>query len=76
MDLGTCLKKGDKYEIQTKLPVKKLPEGAWVFLLSPSNQEDEAFYPIKQGEAFKYISLLHRSRLKVIGESIGIICPK
>ena len=76
IDLGTCLKNGDKYEIHTKLPAKKLPEGAWVFRLSLSNQPDEVFYPIKQGEVFKYISLLHGSRLKVIGDSIGIICPK
>lgn len=76
LDLGTCLRINDRYEIQTKLPKSRLSGSAVRFVLTDGETEpQERFVPIIAGEPFSYLTKLPVSLLEVTDNTIGIRYP-
>lgn len=76
LDLGTCLRVDDRYEIQTKLPKSKLSGNSVQFVLTDGETKPQgSFVPIIAGEPFLHLTKLPVSHLEVTENMIGIRYP-
>ena len=72
IDLGTCLKSGDGYRVDTRIPKKALTENLRFFLIRSSGQNG-SFYPIVQGSAFCQLNQLTRGVLHRKDGVLGLL---
>lgn len=73
-DLGVLIPKGNKFIIDTKIPIKKIGEGDFEFIAYPRHPElKETFIPIRAEEPFAYIEKLENSFLTIINGESGIL---
>ncbi len=74
LDLGILLLEGDVYTLKTKLPCKRLGEGAPVFrVVTHSDAEKRQFVPISSDIPFNHISRLERAQLQIVDGSVGVL---
>ena len=72
-NLGILVPKDGSYILNTKVPVKRLGEGAWQFYLKAKQENLAGFFvPISPEEPFSYISRLKESFLEQRNGQIGI----
>ena len=63
-DLGLCVPQGDEFGVDTKIPMKRLGEGALTFFLVPKhNVLKGKFVPVSPNEPFDYIRQLQEAHL-------------
>ena len=74
--LGILVPAGDAFVLETRIPVKRLPEGEFRFVLLPRHRELEGkFIPLSPQEPFAYLSRLKDAYLEKRDGSIGIVIP-
>ena len=65
---------GDVFCLDTRIPVKKLGDGALFFRVVPRNQKPEGvFVPLSPEEPFRYISRLKDAYLEKRNGKVGIV---
>ena len=75
--LGIPVPAGDAFVLETRIPVKRLPEGEFRFVLLPRHRELEGkFIPLSPQEPFAYLSRLKDAYLEKRDGSIGIVIPE
>lgn len=73
INLGLCVPVNGGFGMDTKIPCKQIPEGAWHFQLVPRHEAmNENFVPIRAEEPFAYIQQLHSSYLAQHNGALGI----
>lgn len=73
-NLGLVVPMDGGFGLDTRIPVKRLGEGALAFILIPKHDTPEGkFVPISPEEPFAYIERLKDAYLVKKGEQIGIV---
>ena len=73
-DLGLCVPQGDRFGVDTRIPIKRLGEGAISFRLLPKHSSLEGkFVPVFPDEPFGYIHQLQKAYLARQDGVVGII---
>ena len=72
LDLGTCIKDGCRYRVNTKIPCSKISGRPRFQLFCPESDADH-FMEIMEGVPFLHIEKLPDSKLSVREGRIGII---
>ena len=74
--LGLLTPELGKYTLRTKLPAKRLREGALSFLLQPRHSSmKDRFVPVRPDEPFAYIHRLEDAYLAICDGQVGIVLP-
>ena len=77
VDLGLCVPMGDRFGVDTKIPIKRLGEGALSFRLQPRHNELRGrFIPVSPEEPFRYIRQLQTAHLARQDGVVGIVIPE
>lgn len=77
VDLGLCVPMGDRFGVDTKIPIKRLGEGTLSFRLQPRhNRPQGKFVPVSPEEPFHYIRQLQTAHLARQEGVVGIIIPE
>ena len=75
-DLGLCVPTEGGFGLVTRVPAKRLGEGALKFNASPRHQKLAGrFVPIRADEPFAYLSSLKTAFLAKIGGQVGAVLP-
>ena len=75
--LGVLVPVGDKFGIDTRLPVKKIGEGDFSFYAVPRHPDiGEKFIPIRADEPFSYLDKLQSAHMDVKNGVMGITINK
>lgn len=73
-NLGVLVPEGDRFGLETKLPIKKLGQGTPAFCVLPNRvAAQEKFVPISPEEPFAYIEKLKKSFLARKNGVLGAI---
>ena len=73
-DLGLCVPHGDRFGVDTKIPIKRLGEGTLSFRLLPKHLPMKGnFFPVSPDEPFSYIRQLQKAHLALQDGQIGVI---
>ena len=75
LDLGTCLREGEEYVINTRVPAKQIYEDI-SFRLVEKGENPAPFYPIVQGHPFLYLESLPNAKLVINNGTVGITCQE
>ena len=76
-NLGILIPSGESFELTTKLPAKRFPEGEWSFHITSGRETTaEYFVPIRPEEPFAYLSRLKDSFLTYQNGQPGIRITK
>lgn len=70
--LGTCIKEGNRYIIDTKLPLKYIQGKKLKFLMHADGDQWD-FYPIDENKAFPHLRSVHKARMAYRNGKVGII---
>ena len=71
--LGILVPVGDKFGIDTRLPIKKIGEGDFSFYVTPRHPDiGDKFVPICADEPFSYLEKLQSVHLDVKNGVVGI----
>lgn len=74
IDLGTCIKKGSSYMINTKIPCKRIdPEDVQITMLTNAPHTTGNFIPVSSKLPFPYLHKLERGRMAFVGEQVGML---
>ena len=74
VDLGICVPHGDRFGIDTKVPIKRFGEGTMTFRLVPKHNKIEGtFLPVSPDEPFSYIQKLQQAHLATQGGLVGVV---
>jgi hypothetical protein len=74
IDLGTCIKKGGSYVIDTKIPCKHIdPENIQITMLTNVPKATGDFVPVSSELPFAYLHKLERCRMAFVGGKVGIL---
>ena len=72
--LGLLMPDGNQFNLQTKLPVKRLGEGIMEFTAVPKHPELRGkFIPLSSEEPFAYIRRLEDAVLQIRNGQVGIV---
>ena len=76
VDLGLCVPMGDRFGVDTKIPIKRLGEGTLTFRLQPRHNKLQGdFVPVVPDEPFRYIRQLQNAHLARQDGIVGIVIP-
>lgn len=76
-DLGICVPMNGQFGVQTKIPVKRLGEGAMVIRVEPNHGDvSKRFVPIRAEEPFAYIDKLQNAYFAFRNKQPGVILPE
>ena len=70
--LGVLVPEGGSYCLRTRIVKKELPSFDG-FCIRPRHRAEEAFYPIRPEEPFRYLHRLEEAYLARRGEEIGLV---
>ena len=74
VDLGLCVPIGDRFGVDTKIPIKRLGEGTLNFRLQPKHKHMQGkFFPVLPEEPFHYIRQLQTAHLARQDGAVGVI---
>lgn len=72
--LGTFLKVGDTYIVDTKIPSKYISGKKIEFrIVGPRNEDNSEFFPIREDMPFPHLHMLNRARMRQFNGQIGVI---
>ena len=75
-DLGILVPENGAFMLTTRIPMKKLGEGAMLFRAEPRHPKLEGkFVPISADEPFSYLSRLENAYMQIRDGQIGVILP-
>ena len=75
-DLGILVPENGAFMLTTRIPMKKLGEGAMLFRAEPRHPELKGkFVPISADEPFSYLSRLENAYMQIRDGQIGVILP-
>lgn len=74
INLGTCIRAGDIYVIDTKIPSKHINEKQMVFrIYIPGSEDCAEFFPIREDMPFPHLHSLNKARMRQSNGQIGVI---
>ena len=74
VDLGICVPQGNRFGVDTKIPVKRLGEGTMSFRLQPKHRQLEGrFVPLSPDEPFGYLRQLENAHLAKVDGVMGVV---
>ena len=74
INLGTCIKEGNTYLLDTKIPIKYLHGKNICFTMDSNTLKDhKTFFPVNDNVPIPHVDKLEKARLVRKGETIGII---
>ena len=77
IDLGTCIKDGNTYILNTKIPVKHLLGKDLSFTMDSGALKDHtSYYPVSEDAPIPHLNRLEKARLVHMGEGVGIVFTK
>lgn len=75
-NLGVVVPMDGGFGLDTRLPIKRLGEGALSFTLTPRHGQLGTFVPLAPEEPFAYISRLKDAFLERQGNVLGVVIPE
>ena len=73
-NLGIPVPSGDSFTLDTRLPVKRFPEGEFAFYLRPKHSGlAGTFVPVSPQEPFAYITRLKNAYLEKRDGKVGVV---
>lgn len=76
VDLGILVPGKNGFLIETRVPVKRVGEGAFVFIAVPRHTRKKGnFVPIYPEEPFSYLDKLKKAYLEIRNNQVGVILP-
>ncbi len=77
VDLGVLVPGRECFEIDTRIPVKRIGTGDFSFQALPRNSNPTGkFVPIYPDEPFAYIQSLQKAYLQVRNGQVGVVMPE
>ncbi len=74
INLGTCIKSGDLFTIDTKIPCKYIQETSIKFYILPKEPEGTlGFVPIGEDVPFPHLHKLDKARMRYCSKQVGVI---
>jgi len=74
INLGTCIRVGDIYVIDTKIPSKRINEKQMVFrIYIPGSEDCDGFFPIGEDMPFPHLNRLDSARMRQSNGRTGVI---
>ncbi len=74
--LGIPVPAGDAFVLETRIPVKRFPQGTFHFSMLTRHREMEGrFVPLSPQEPFAYLSRLKDAYLESREDRIGVVIP-
>ena len=74
INLGTCIRVGNQYIIDTKIPIKHVQNNDLKFCILPKNAESSSeFIPIEENSPFPNLQRLDKGRMRRQDGRAGIV---
>lgn len=73
VDMGLCVPMGDKFGLETRIPVKRIGEGELHFSARPRHRQTGEFMQVLPDEPFRYIDRLKDAYFEIRGSKAGIV---
>ncbi len=74
INLGTCIRAGNQYIINTKIPIKHIQINDLKFCILPKSAESSsAFIPIEENSPFPNLKRLDKARMCQLDGRLGVI---